>query len=183
MKKFALATLLAVSAFSANAGTELVANGNFETGTFAGWNLAGNTGFSFIYQDDSTSNTSFSWLGGAAGSLGLLNQNIHTIAGQNYKLSFDVYNATTTATQFSAAFNGAQVYGFANEARNWEHVVINNLHATSNLTTIQFGIRNDSDFVRLDNVSVQAVPEPETYAMLLAGLGMLAFLAKRRKAA
>jgi hypothetical protein len=31
------------------------------------------------------------------------------------------------------------------------------------------------------NESVAAVPEPETYAMLLAGLGLLGFMARRRK--
>ena len=36
----------------------------------------------------------------------------------------------------------------------------------------------------LDNVDMQvsAVPEPETYAMMLAGLGLLGFAARRRKA-
>ena len=33
----------------------------------------------------------------------------------------------------------------------------------------------------LDNVSVSAVPEPETYAMLLAGLGLLGFSIRRIK--
>jgi hypothetical protein len=33
----------------------------------------------------------------------------------------------------------------------------------------------------LDNVSIAAVPEPETYAMLLAGLGALGFAARRRR--
>ncbi len=32
-----------------------------------------------------------------------------------------------------------------------------------------------------DNFAVTAVPEPETYAMLLAGLGVLGFMARRRK--
>ncbi|WP_350116973.1 PEP-CTERM sorting domain-containing protein [Nitrosomonas sp.] len=32
-----------------------------------------------------------------------------------------------------------------------------------------------------DNLVVQSIPEPETYAMLLAGLGLLGFMARRRK--
>ncbi len=32
-----------------------------------------------------------------------------------------------------------------------------------------------------DDVSVAAVPEPETYAMMLGGLGLLGFMARRRK--
>ncbi|KDB53469.1 hypothetical protein X805_09240 [Sphaerotilus natans subsp. natans DSM 6575] len=38
--------------------------------------------------------------------------------------------------------------------------------------------------VTLDNVAISApVPEPETYAMMLAGLGALGFMSRRRKAA
>ena len=33
----------------------------------------------------------------------------------------------------------------------------------------------------LDNISVTAVPEPETYAMMLAGLGLMGTIARRRK--
>ncbi len=37
-------------------------------------------------------------------------------------------------------------------------------------------------FIALDNLQVAApVPEPETYAMMLAGLGLLSFVARRRK--
>jgi len=35
-----------------------------------------------------------------------------------------------------------------------------------------------TDYVRL---SVQAVPEAETYAMMLAGLGLVSWAARRRK--
>ena len=35
--------------------------------------------------------------------------------------------------------------------------------------------------VYADNFTISAVPEPETYAMLLAGLGLLGFTARRRK--
>jgi hypothetical protein len=34
--------------------------------------------------------------------------------------------------------------------------------------------------LRLDNISVSAVPEPETIAMLLAGLGVIGAAARRR---
>ena len=37
------------------------------------------------------------------------------------------------------------------------------------------------EHVALDNVSITPVPEPETYAMMLAGLGLLGVVARRRK--
>jgi hypothetical protein len=36
-------------------------------------------------------------------------------------------------------------------------------------------------YFRLDSSQVAAVPEPETYAMMLAGLGLIGFAARRRK--
>jgi hypothetical protein len=39
------------------------------------------------------------------------------------------------------------------------------------------------NYPEVDNVSVAAVPEPETYALMLAGLGALGFVARRRRAA
>jgi hypothetical protein len=32
-----------------------------------------------------------------------------------------------------------------------------------------------------DNVTVTAVPEPETYALFMAGLGLMGLIARRRK--
>jgi hypothetical protein len=34
---------------------------------------------------------------------------------------------------------------------------------------------------KIDNLTVAAVPEPESYAMLLAGLGLVGAIARRRK--
>jgi hypothetical protein len=57
--------------------------------------------------------------------------------------------------------------------------------ATGASSTIAFNFRNPQSFWLLDNVSVTvaAVPEPETYALLLAGLGGLGAFARRRRTA
>ena len=44
-----------------------------------------------------------------------------------------------------------------------------------------FPANNQAQF-GLDNLEVAAVPEPETYAMLLGGLGVMAMLSRRRRA-
>jgi hypothetical protein len=41
--------------------------------------------------------------------------------------------------------------------------------------------KSDSYGGSVDNISVSAVPEPETYAMMLAGLGLVGVAARRRK--
>ncbi len=52
------------------------------------------------------------------------------------------------------------------------------------LTQVQDGAYNGGgvDYVFVDNMRVAAVPEPETYAMLLAGLGVMGAVARRRRA-
>jgi hypothetical protein len=54
----------------------------------------------------------------------------------------------------------------------------------SNVTRLQINAEfiTGADNSRLDNVILGPVPEPETYAMLLAGLGLIAASVKRRKA-
>jgi hypothetical protein len=60
---------------------------------------------------------------------------------------------------------GAQYFGFTDTT------------AFSSVTITRPGI----DAWGVDNITVTAVPEPETYAMLLAGLGLLGFAARRRQ--
>ena len=75
------------------------------------------------------------------------------------------------------------IVGNGNNRSSWlDHVY--NVQADANgLGILKFaaiGI-SDSDGGSLDNISVTAIPEPETFAMLLTGLGLLAGVTRRRK--
>jgi len=77
--------------------------------------------------------------------------------------------------QFSIGVNSSDLF---------QHLTLNFTPAGDAL--YQFGFQdNSSDNVGalLDNVSISAVPEPETYAMLLVGLGLIGFSGRRNKKA
>lgn len=189
MKKIAVATLFASVALAAHAGTELVTNGDFETGDVAGWTEAGNLagGAVFPVATDPVNSSNILAIF-AVDSPYYVSQNLQTRAGQSYNLSFDLQvqgvPATPGAVSFEAYFNGVKLVNVVDQTMEWTHFSFNNLRAGSALTELKFGGRDDPDFIRLDNVSVSAapVPEPETYAMLLAGLGLLGFAACHKKA-
>lgn len=97
----------------------------------------------------------------------------------------DMYNAlsvTTTAgttTSFtSASFPGVVFAG------NQEYASYLGLNGNGDLiTSVTFSSPITNAF-EASNFSVTTpVPEPETYALMLAGLGMLGFIARRRKSA
>jgi len=82
-----------------------------------------------------------------------------TIDGYEYTLNYfettDHLKPLSTAACEAAGIKGRACYGFATPE--------------SMATAVQFGF------------SITAVPEPETYAMLLAGLGIVGFVARQRK--
>lgn len=153
-----------------------------------GWIGPGN-GYSLTASDGGRFLDLSGWARGApyAG----VEQSIATVVGQRYVFSFDlghsqIYGGESTikvivGSELPRPFAQETVFG-ANvwERKSFEFVAQG---ATTLITLLESSPARD--YIGLDNVSVEAVaapvPEPETYAMMLAGLGLLGVVARRRK--
>lgn len=173
MKKMAFAALFATSLGASAADQEYIINGTFndnaaaQTASQTGWTVSSNAHFF-------RGNVYFE---GAVNSTGSLSQQVLGAHGAAL-LSFDysansgyqsvLWDGVTLDTVYAPS--GLQHYSF-------------NVTATGNDALVFLG-QNNPSYNSLSNVSLTAaVPEPETYAMLLAGLGIMGLLARRRKSA
>ncbi len=194
---------LGAAALAPSAHAQLVANGGFEAGDFTGWTLAGNADF--------TSNSPNTFVFGAAHSGdyaaffapvatdGILSQTVATTPGQAYIVSYwlavgsDPTGHIFTPNDFSASFGGTSLSKeinltatdghaeFADDYTRYSYTAV----ATSASSVLQFNLRDDNAYFRLDDISVNAAPVPEASATLSLGL-LLAFgggalLVRRRK--
>ena len=89
---------------------------------------------------------------------------------------FSLYNVTTSTLISSATipFGGSQIAMFDVPNAIYSLTDIYRLHIDGHLT----GGRHGS---YAGTLSVTHLPEPETYAMFMAGLGLMGFIARRRK--
>ncbi|MCV2360736.1 FxDxF family PEP-CTERM protein [Paucibacter sp. TC2R-5] len=202
MKKLLIAALIAAPAL-AFADTNLIKNGSFEANVLAtgSWNIyqnldnwtgapysgsprsgielrnqvAGNTIFGSQYVELDTDKNSW------------MTQTFDTTANKTYELSFWVAQRDgqkgLASNGLSWSVNGLNFTEVAkDENKEWQKVT-GSFVATAGTTTLTFKAIGNSDSygTSLDLVSVTAaVPEPETYALMLAGLGAIGFVARRR---
>ncbi|HEV2319183.1 MAG TPA: hypothetical protein VGV18_05500, partial [Verrucomicrobiae bacterium] len=98
---------------------------------------------------------------GTAGGIGYVSQNVPTVPGQSYILSFWLADPQGgTVAQFLANWNNNIIYNVLNPpAFDWSNLVFY-VTATTTNTFLQFGARNDNatGLFGLDDVSVTPIP-------------------------
>ncbi|MEB0012039.1 DUF642 domain-containing protein [Glaciimonas sp. Gout2] len=198
------ALVLLAAAGSANATAQLVTNGGFENGQ-SGWNFNGNVKVTsgnvyaqYGWTDANYPNGNVALFGAGDMAGGSIKQDLITVAGQTYALSFD-YGAITGGGRpqnLNVSVNDISgpsiftsqytAYGTGSLAQLMTAYAFD-FTAISNETVINFADANiangNSIDATLDNVSVTptAVPEPETYPLLLTGLVLMGLTLRTRQ--
>jgi hypothetical protein len=122
--------------------------------------------------------------GAGAGSITTYLGNL--IAGQQYRVDFQ-YGANLAgdpqATRsFDVTVGGAGLQSYSNPSTT----LIDGTYvftAAGSVAALRFAGNGSSNFgAALDNINVAAIPEPHEWAMMLAGLGLVGWAARRRRA-
>lgn len=184
--RIAAAALVLLAATPATAN--IVINGSFETGDFTGWTQENDTSFTFVTDELAAGGPTDGLYHAAFGPLdpggGGITQVLATIAGQTYEISFDLANLSGPPNAFGLFWDGGFVsIDYDVGAFDYESFTTT-LVASTNQTTLGFIFYNEPGFWLLDNVSVDSgiVPEPATWAMFIAGFGLIGLVARRRRA-
>ncbi len=177
--------------------TNIVVDGGFEMSPApnfsSAWTLNEPNGFSNVGADGpifqfSRSGTQYANLSADFGQIGSLSQTLNTVAGSIYSLSFYLANDVQSANSSFAVFFNNVSLSFTTTALfgtsgNYTEFTFSNLIATNAFTTLEFQYRQDDDFWRLDDISVNSaagVPEGGS-ALAFLSVGLAAVEGLRRK--
>lgn len=180
--------LLVIGTFGAPAAQAgLITNGGFETGDFTGWDLSGNIGFgtgvcltggTFLGSACTANSGSYAAVSGPFQTPGDISQTLTTETGHSYDLQFFFRNdnlGSTPSNSLNVIWNGSVVSSFVNELdHGFLEVDLFGLLASSNSTQLTFEFVNNPGGFFLDDVSVDAVPEPS--ALILVAMALLSLL-------
>lgn len=189
MKRYAVLLALAVSLLLVQAAAADVVNGGFETGNFTGWTLSGNPQINDPYYAGVVIGEGYPRTGdyaayfGTQVTLGFISQAIATTPGAPYTVSFSLCSqedeGVGTPNQFQAIWDGFAISNQVNIPDQPYALNSFTVTASTALTTLEFGFRNDPYYLLIDDVSVAVVPIPG--AVWLLGSGLVGLVGLRRK--
>ena len=182
---------------TSSARADLVTNGSFEQGTlgigsFQGWQtdlgdistFVDSSGVTGPLFGEAFDGLWAAYFGSTAADGGAsISQNLATLAGQKYRLSFELANdngGLLPVNSFLVSIGNTPAFSFTDLA-DQPYVAYQFLFTASGASTpLSFSGSNDNSYFELDAVRVDAVPEPAT--IILVGSGLL-FVLRRRRAA
>ena len=125
-------------------------------------------GSTALFNDNTDGQTRLSQIGGGLFSLSSITLSTlapgYTEEGTSVTFTGLLATGVSVMQSFNVADGAAQTFSFSPNF--------------SNLSAVTWS--NEANFHQFDNITVAAVPEPETYALMLSGLGLVAFAARRR---
>lgn len=186
--------MVLLSGAPATAATNLLINGGFETGNFAGWSLSGNSTKYVGVGGGITTEGRYAAFFGPTGADAILSQGLSTNVGQDYDISFSLKNTWAGGNSFQVFFGDAPAaISFTDETSFDWFTFSFTAQASASETWLSFAFRNDPALFYLDNISVtakptglgegpvSAVPEPASWTMMIAGFGMLGFALRKQR--
>ena len=204
--KLAILAAAVASVFSVSAQAAPVFSDNFDSyaadqlnwipPVLSGWTIIGGGTVDIIGNGGSydflPGNGSYVDLDGSNSHSGHLSHTLSLFVGHTYTLSFDLAGSHRGTSEMVNVKFGTTTENF-NLASNdgFSHHTMSFTPISSGLYSFgyqnnQFGahlgnLEGNNIGALLDNVAVTSVPEPESYAMFMAGLGVMGFIARRRK--
>jgi hypothetical protein len=167
------------------ARADLVTNGGFETGSFSGWTLTGDSSFNGVQcpgPGASVHGGNCSAFFGPVGTTGGISQNLATTPGTEYRVDLFLKPDGGTPSAFSVTFGATTLTSLTNLAASSTFIEFTFFAtATAANTVLGLNFRDDPGFILLDDVSVNAVPLPAALPLFATGLGALGLLSWRRK--
>jgi PEP-CTERM motif-containing protein len=158
-----------------------VVNGGFESGDLTSWAQSGDSGFSGVDPFAAHSGSFGAFFGPEAP--GRISQTFATTSGLAYKVDFWLaLDDSSQPNSFFWSWNGVKQGSGLTNTTGFGYAEFSGLvSAIGSSSTLEFTFADPNSFWLLDDVSVNAVPEPETYALFASGLLALAAVARRRR--